>query len=789
MTPVSTKRRIRAKRLAWLPTFLALLALAALNGPSRGQAPAREQQIAEIQKQIDELNKKLEALKKAGEPKAEAKAETLALGPEWVKSLTWRSIGPANMGGRIVALSVFEADPTHLLGRHRRRRPAQDDQQRHHLRAPVRQGSDRLDRRRVRRPVEQEHRLGRHRREQPAELRLLRRRRLQVDRRRQDLEEHGAQEDVPDRQDPDPSQEPGHRLRRRARPALRAERGARPVQDDRRRQDLERRSSTSTTRPASSTCGCIRPTPRRCSSPPTSASATFTTPSDPIKKCGPGARPLQDDRRRQDLQEARRRACPTVQPRPHRPRLLPQGPEHRLRDHRVARRSAPGRRPQGRVEQRLPRHRRRRPRGRGRDDRPGRRPAAPATRPGSRRATSSRPVGDKDDQDLRRASTSSIRDKKAGDKVKVKVERGGKPVDVELTLEADAPLAGRAAGTAGRRPSGGERPRLGLDPDRPFGAAFGGQTRERPGPPGRRRLPDRRRLQVDRRRRVLDADQQPQPPADVLQPGPRRSERRQVSLRARRLAVPLDRRRQDVPRRRRPRRPRRPARPVDRPERRPAHDPRLRRRLLRHLRPRRTTGTTSTTWPSASSITSRSTPRRHYRVYGGLQDNGSWGGPSRTPVGGAGPINEDWISRRRRRRLRLPGRSERPRPRLLDQPGRRHGPPQPPHAARPPRSGPGRRDGARPLPLQLEHAVHPVASQLEDLLRRGQLRLPLARTSGDDLRAISPEITRTRRGQRHRARRVAAQPRRALCRHRRRRALGDARTAARTGRTSPRTSA
>src|SRR5690606_3229631 len=32
-------------------------------------------------------------------------------------------------------------------------------------------------------------------------------------------------------------------------------------------------------------------------------------------------------------------------------------------------------------------------------------------------------------------------------------------------------------------------------------------------------------------------------------------------------------------------------------------------------------------------------PRRNYRIFGGLQDNGSWGGPSRGPDGG--PINED----------------------------------------------------------------------------------------------------------------------------------------------------
>jgi photosystem II stability/assembly factor-like uncharacterized protein len=34
--------------------------------------------------------------------------------------------------------------------------------------------------------------------------------------------------------------------------------------------------------------------------------------------------------------------------------------------------------------------------------------------------------------------------------------------------------------------------------------------------------------------------------------------------------------------------------------------------------------------------------RKPYRVYGGLQDNGSWGGPSRT-IRGTGPANEDWI--------------------------------------------------------------------------------------------------------------------------------------------------
>ncbi len=35
-------------------------------------------------------------------------------------------------------------------------------------------------------------------------------------------------------------------------------------------------------------------------------------------------------------------------------------------------------------------------------------------------------------------------------------------------------------------------------------------------------------------------------------------------------------------------------------------------------------------------------PRRNYKIYGGLQDNGSWGGPNRVRSG-SGPINEDWI--------------------------------------------------------------------------------------------------------------------------------------------------
>ena len=111
----------------------------------------------------------------------------------------------------------------------------------------------------------------------------------------------------------DPPEEPEHRLRRRPRPALRAQRGARPVQDDRRRQDLEQdplrrrqdrrhRHADAPDRPGDAARRHLR-----------AASATCTTSNDPSKKWGPRRRPVQDDRRRQDLQEARPRACPTGQ--------------------------------------------------------------------------------------------------------------------------------------------------------------------------------------------------------------------------------------------------------------------------------------------------------------------------------------------------------------------------------------------------------------------------------------------------------------------------------------------
>jgi photosystem II stability/assembly factor-like uncharacterized protein len=76
--------------------------------PLWADEPSREQQITDIQKQIQQLNKKLEDLKqaKANDPAAPPGA----ISPDWIKAMTWRCIGPAAMSGRIIAISVNEND-------------------------------------------------------------------------------------------------------------------------------------------------------------------------------------------------------------------------------------------------------------------------------------------------------------------------------------------------------------------------------------------------------------------------------------------------------------------------------------------------------------------------------------------------------------------------------------------------------------------------------------------------------------------------------------------------------
>src|SRR5947199_122052 len=105
------RRRFSSWFLALLVFPLGLLTLATV--PSRGDELTRQKQIADVERQIAELTKKLEELKR--QP-ANPKPSDGTLDPEWVKKLTWRGIGPATMGGRIVALAVYVGALGRLYG-------------------------------------------------------------------------------------------------------------------------------------------------------------------------------------------------------------------------------------------------------------------------------------------------------------------------------------------------------------------------------------------------------------------------------------------------------------------------------------------------------------------------------------------------------------------------------------------------------------------------------------------------------------------------------------------------
>src|SRR5438552_10162670 len=88
-----------------------LLAALVIPGRSQDQDPQKAKQIADIEKQMEALAKQLAELKKPPATAPTPAGTTGTLPANWVSTLNWRSIGPANMGGRITAISVFEADP------------------------------------------------------------------------------------------------------------------------------------------------------------------------------------------------------------------------------------------------------------------------------------------------------------------------------------------------------------------------------------------------------------------------------------------------------------------------------------------------------------------------------------------------------------------------------------------------------------------------------------------------------------------------------------------------------
>ncbi len=118
----------RAQRpLAALLAFglLAAFALPGRSDDTKEQSISkadREKKIAELEKQISGLTKELKDLKEPAAPvvrakSAEAKVPEGTIPDDWTKALHWRCIGPANMGGRITSISVYDADPsTYWIG-------------------------------------------------------------------------------------------------------------------------------------------------------------------------------------------------------------------------------------------------------------------------------------------------------------------------------------------------------------------------------------------------------------------------------------------------------------------------------------------------------------------------------------------------------------------------------------------------------------------------------------------------------------------------------------------------
>ncbi len=214
-----------------------------------------------------------------------------------------------------------------LLRGLRNRRHLEDRQQRHHVDANLRRVPGRLHRRHRAGTVEPQHHLRRHgRAQQPSEL-VVRRRRLQVQRRREEVRVRGTERNAVHREGGRAPQGPQHGLRRCGRPSLRAKPGAWSVQVDRRRQDLDEhqvhrqrhglhRSRDAPDRPEHAL--------RRVLSAPAAAVG--------LQRRRTRQRHLADERRRQDLDAPDgQRAPDQPHPRPHRPEHQPLQADHDLR--------------------------------------------------------------------------------------------------------------------------------------------------------------------------------------------------------------------------------------------------------------------------------------------------------------------------------------------------------------------------------------------------------------------------------------------------------------------------
>ena len=218
-----------------------------------------------------------------------------------------------------------------VLRRRRLGRRLEDDELGDHLRAGLRLPGLLLHRLRRARPDEHPRRLGRGRREQQPAERRLRRRRLPLSRRREDVGERRAEGLGAHREDPRPPEGREDGLRRGAGAALGRRRRPRPLQDDGRREDVEGRPDDlrqdRRQRRLDGSAEPRRPLRGGLPAPPARLHADQRR---------AGERPPQVDRRRCDLDEADERP-PEGGRRPDRPRDSADGARHGLRPRRGAR--------------------------------------------------------------------------------------------------------------------------------------------------------------------------------------------------------------------------------------------------------------------------------------------------------------------------------------------------------------------------------------------------------------------------------------------------------------------
>ena len=243
-----------------------------------------------------------------------------------LKPFRFRSIGPASMGGRIDDIAVSESDPSIIYVGYAVGGVFKSDNNGTTFESGVRDLQQCVDRRHRDRSEEPEHCLRRHRRgEQPADL-DVRRRDLQDDRRRQDLHQHRPEGHADDRAHRDRSEESRDGLRRVAGASVRTEPRARRLQDDRRRQDVEQdqvhRRRHGLHRHRDRSVDQQHPLRGELSAAPQRLL---------LQRRRAGERAVEDDGRRKDLDENDRRRTAAGNVWPHRARRLAVEPQGRVR--------------------------------------------------------------------------------------------------------------------------------------------------------------------------------------------------------------------------------------------------------------------------------------------------------------------------------------------------------------------------------------------------------------------------------------------------------------------------